>query len=292
MCNAFFGRRSGATPLARTRTRRALPVRALMQLRARAFTAVTAAALLAITTGGGTAFAEPDDSGSAGSLSSSDLDLGGTIGDLAIAAKALNGPVTVTPNEDGGPTVTYTNEGTESDQCVGFVTPYSTITDNDLDVGYDTSDLAAGTALVNAIEEGPDVVLLLGDENGEPITRANDPDVDNEIDGAIVDLMFHFVEGNPEAETVVVPPGETVSWTTPVPESPAAAGVLCIAGTVGWDSEMITNFGIDKQVVADQINDKIPGGSVEPVSAGSISGGSVETGVGMLGSLADGGDED
>lgn len=175
---------------------------------------------------------------------------------------------------------------------MGFVTPYSTITDNDLDVGYDTSDLAAGLALIGEIEKGPHVTLLLGDENGEPITRANDPGADDDISMEIVDLMFHFVPENPAAEAVMVVPGEAVTWTTTVPDSPAAAGVVCIAGTVGWDSKLVTNFGIDKQVVADQINDKIPGGSLDVVSAGSISGGSVAAGAGALGSLAEGGDAD
>lgn len=262
-----------------------------MHLRSRAFTAVTAAALLAITTGGGSAFAEPDDSGSAGSLSSSGLGLGDAIGDMAIAAKALNGPVTVTPNRTGGPTVTYTNSGTVADQCVGFAAPYSTITDNDLDVGYDTSDLAAGLELLKAIEAGPDVSLLLGDEDGKPFVEADDPTVEESIATEVVGLMFEWIPENPPPRAVVVEPGESVSWTLDVPESPAAAGVICIAGPVTQESEMVTNFGIDPQVVADQINGKIPGGSVEPVSAGSISGGSVAAGAGALGSLADDGED-
>ncbi|WP_341254472.1 hypothetical protein [uncultured Dietzia sp.] len=263
-------------------------MRIFMQIHSRAATAITAAALLAFTTGGATAFAEPDESGARGSLSSSGLGLGDAIGDLAIAAKALNGPVTVTPNATGGPTVTYTNVGTETDQCVGFAAPYSTIVDKDLDVGYDTDDLAAGLELLKAIEAGPDVSLLLGDEDGEPFVEADDPTIEESIATEVVGLMFEWIPENPPPRTVVIEPGESVSWTLEVPESPAAAGVLCIAGTVTQESELITNFGIDKQVVADQINGKIPGGSVEPVSAGSISGGSVAVGAGALGSLADG----
>lgn len=268
-----------------------------MQFRARALTAVAASALLAASSGGGIALADTDDSGSgsgsgsSGSLSSSGLGLGDAVADLAIASKALNGPVTVTPNETGGPTVTYTNSGTVAEECLGFVAPYSTITDNDLDVGYDTSDLAAGIALLSAIEAGPDVSLLLGDEEGEPIVEADDPAFDQNIALEVTGLLYEFNPVNPPARSVVVEPGATVSWTTAVPESPAAAGVLCIAGPITETSEMITNFGIDKQVVADQINGKIPGGSVEPVSAGSISGGSVAAGAGALGSLADDGEE-
>ena len=252
-----------------------------MHLRTRAFTAVTAAALLAITTGGG----------STGSLSSSDLDLAGTIGDLALAAEALNGPVTVTPNETGGPTVTYTNEGTENDRCVGFVTPYSTIVDGNIDVGYDKTQLSEGMAVINAIEEGPDVSILLGDDDGKPIVRANDPAVPEEITEEVVDLLFDFINPEFPAEPVTLAPGESVSWTTSVPETPAAAGIVCTRGAVDFNTVPNIYFGIDKQVVADQINGKIPGGSVEPVSTGSISGGSVAAGAGALGSLADDGEE-
>ena len=259
-----------------------------MQLRTRAGTAVTAAALLAVTTGGGTAFAQIDESGSAGSLSSSGLGLGDAIGDLAVAAKALNGPVTVTPNETGGPTVTYTNKGNAAEECVGFTAPYSTIVDNDLDVGFDTSNLAAGLALLNAIEAGPDVTLLLGDENGAPIVQADDPDFAENIVMEVVGLQYEYLNTEYPANSVDVAPGETVSWTPSVPESPAAAGVICIISPSSATSVLAINFGIDKQVVADQINGKIPGGSVEPVSAGSISGGSVAVGAGALGSLADG----
>ena len=48
---------------------------------------------------------------------------------------------------------------------------------------------------------------------------------------------------------------------------------------------MATNIGIDPQVVADQINGRIPGGSLEIVSADDISAGSVDSGVMVLGSL-------
>ena len=268
-----------------------------MQFRARALTAVAAAALLAASSGGGIALADTDDSGSgsgsgsSGSLSSSGLGLGDAVADLAIAAEALNGPVTVTPNEDGGATVTYTNSGTIADECLGFVAPYSTITDNDLDVGFDRSDLAAGIELLNALEAGPDVSLLLGDEEGKPIVEADDPSFDQSITLEVTGLKYEYLNPENPARSVVVEPGETVTWTTEVPDTPAAAGVICIAGPIAEDSEMIINLGIDKQVVADQINEKIPGGSLDIVSAGSISGGSVAAGAGALGSLADDGEE-
>ncbi|MDN5723135.1 MAG: hypothetical protein L0H20_09080 [Corynebacterium sp.] len=261
------------------------------------FVACASAVALATGTtlaGAGIAAAQ-DEAESTGSLSSSSLDLGDTAADLEIAAKALNGPVTVIPNDEGGPTVTYTNSGTLAEECLGFAAPYSTITDNDLDVGYDTKDLAAGLALVNAIEAGPDVSLLLGDEEGKPLVEVNDPDFDQNIAQEITGLLFERLNPETPARSVVVEPGESVSWTLDVPESPAAAGVLCIAEPNDGTSEMVTNFGIDKQVVADQINGKIPGGSLEIVSPAMISGGSVEAGAGALGSLesaSDGGAEE
>lgn len=268
-----------------------------MQFRARGLTAVAAAALLSVSSGVGIALADTDDSGSgsgsgsSGSLSSNGLGLGDAIGDLVVAAEALNGPVTVTPNEDGGATVTYTNEGTENDRCVGFVTPYSTIVDGDIDVDFDKTQLSEGIKVINAIEAGPDVSILLGDEDGRPIVRANDSAVPGEIEEEVLDLLFDFINPDFPAEAVMLTPGKSVSWTTSVPETPAAAGIVCTRGAVDFNTVPNIYFGIDKQVVADQINGKIPGGSVEPVSAGSISGGSVAAGAGALGSLADDGEE-
>lgn len=258
------------------------------------FVACASAVALATGTtfaGAGIASAQEEGDESAGSLSSSSLNIGDTVADLAIAAKALNGPVTVTPDETGGATVTYTNSGTAAEECLGFVAPYSTITDNDLDVGFDTSDLAAGIALLNAIEAGPDVSLLLGDEEGKAIVEADDPAFGQNIALEVTGLLYEYLNPESPARSVDVAPGETVSWTTEVPGSPAAAGVICIVSPSSVTSVLAINFGIDKQVVADQINGKIPGGSVEPVSAGSISGGSVAAGAGALGSLADSGEE-
>lgn len=237
---------------------------------------------------GGAAIASAEDEASTGSLSSSelgDLDLGGAVADLVIAGQALNGPVTVTPNPQGGPTVTYTNRGTVAEQCLGFSAPYSTIADNDLDVGYDKDDLEAALLLLGGIEAGGGVSLLLGDESGEPISEPDNPDTAETIAENLIPLFFFGLDGMPAPRSVVVAPGETVSWTAGTPDTPAAAGIVCLSEAV--DATPVTNFGIDKQVVADQINAKIPGGSLDVVSAGSISGGSVEAGVGMLGSLAD-----
>lgn len=260
-----------------------------MTTRIRMIAGSAAAALAAgsVLAGVATASAEPvEPAGSTGSVGSSALgDLGGAVSDLVTAGEALNGPVTMVPNSDGGPTVTYTNRGTVSEQCLGFSAPYSTIADNDLDVGYDKDDLGAALLLLGGIEAGGGVSLLLGDESGEPISEPDNPDTAETIAENMIPLFFFGLDGMPVPRSVVVAPGETVSWTAGSPATPAAAGIVCLAEAAG--ATPVTNFGIDKQVVADQINGKIPGGSVDVVSAGSISGGSVDTGVAMLGSLAD-----
>ncbi|MFD2392722.1 hypothetical protein ACFSSF_01365 [Dietzia aerolata] len=261
--------------------------------RKRVMAGASAVALAAGTTLAGAGLASAQDEGeeSTGSLSSSSLDLGDTVADLETAAEALNGPVTITPNAEGGPTVTYNNESDVDHRCVGFTAPYSTIVDKDLDTDYDEEDLAAAITLIQGLENGGDVSLLAADEDGDPIAY-EDPNADPaNPDNDVVGLVLPFVFAQP-GNSVVVPAGEAVSWTAPTPDSPAIGAALCVpvdpeTGALG---AMETNIGIDKQVVADQINGKIPGGSVEPVGAGSISGGSVETGVTMLGSLA--GDEE
>lgn len=214
-----------------------------------------------------------------GSLSSSSLNLGETVADLETAAKALNGPVTVVPNDEGGPTVTYVNETETDQQCLGFTAPYSTIVDQDLDTNYDPTDLVASLELVNALEDGGNISIISGDDEGLPITSA-DPNL--EAAGDVQAALIQIVLGN-TAGTVLAGEGDEVEWTVASPDTSALAVLACVP-VGGGDLETYT--GIDKQVVADQINGKIPGGSVEPVSAGSISGGSVDTGVSVLGSLA------
>ncbi|KAA0918753.1 hypothetical protein [Dietzia sp. ANT_WB102] len=253
----------------------------------------SAVALAAGTTlaGAGVASAQEGEE-SSGSLSSSSLNLGQTVADLETAAQALNGPVTVSPNAEGGPTVTYLN-GSEGDQrCLGFTAPYSTIIEKDLDTNYDPADLAAGLALITEIEAGGGLSHLLADSEGNPVSVPDDVEVENNV----VQNVFPLVFGQP-GESVLVEPGEEIVWTADSPETPALSVVICfrVDPETGALSDMETNFGIDPQVVADQINGKIPGGSVDIVGAGSISGGSVATGATVLGSLGSdgaGGDAD
>lgn len=274
-----------------------------MFARNRFLAGASAVALAAGTTlaGAGIASAQ-DEEESAGSLGSSSINLGEIAGDLETAAEALNGPITITPNEEGGPTITYSNE-TDSDQrCVGFTAPYSTIVENDLDPNYDPDDLLAALELIGAIEAGGGVSHLLADAEGDPVAEP-DPPAAGTVVGNVLPLVISGVVDpflNPTGawlpgRSIVVDEGADVTWTAPSPTTPALAVVICFPLTNEEGSEwgpMETHFGIDPQVVADQINGRIPGGSVEPVSAGSISGGSVETGANVLGSLAAASSED
>ena len=228
----------------------------------RKFAATTSTAALAIgmlAAGAGVAAAQ-DEAPSTGSMSSDSLglDLEKTAADLELANQALNGPVDVTPTEDGA-VVSFTNEGEESQNCVGMVFPYASIAGPDVDM-----DNLVG--LLNTIEEGGAVSVLGVDEDGAPTATP--------LEGALLSAL----SSTPQAE---VGAGDTIEWTADNENGPFAAGLVC--------DEI--NYGIDKQVVADQINGKIPGGSVAPVGPGSISGGSVALGANALGSLAGGDNE-
>lgn len=248
--------------------------------RKRFLAGASAVALAAGTTlaGAGVASAQ-DEEESTGSLGSSSIDFGETAADLETAAKALNGPVTVVPNAEGGPTVTYVNETETDQQCLGFTAPYSTVIEDDIDTDYDPSDVLAALELMNALEDGGDISLFGGDDEGEPMAKA---DPNPEAGGDVAGFVAGFALGQ-GGESVEVAAGETVEWATPAPGTSALAVVICLPEGGG---DRATYNGIDPQVVADQINGKIPGGSLEIVSPDMISGGSVDTGVTVLGSLA------
>lgn len=256
----------------------------------RKFAATTSTAALAIgmlAAGAGVAAAQgeetpPEENTGSMSTGSLGLDLEDTAGDLELAAQALNGPVSVEPgSEEGGPSVTYSNEGEDATSCVGFTMPYSTIEENDIDPNaIDLSDLVGALAILGQIQDGGGVSVLDADEEGSPAAH------DATEDEGIVTAALGLIDGG----GVAVDAGEEVAWAATNPtDEPSAAAVICTSnGLEGLEVE----FGIDKQVVADQINGKIPGGSVEPVGPGSISGGSVELGATALGSLAGGGEDE
>ena len=255
----------------------------------RKFAATTSTAALAVgmlAAGAGVAAAE-DEAPSTGSMSSDSLglDLEKTATDLELANQALNGPVDVTPNAEGGPTVSFTNETEDTLRCGGFTMPYTTVDENDINPGeIDLSDLLGALALLSTIEEGGGVSVLDVDADGNPVANDVTPGESQ------LALMSLSLLGDEQAG-VAVEPGKSIEWTATAPEEPSAATILCAPEGAADLSELDLQFGVDKQVVADQINSKIPGGSIEPVGPGSISGGSVEVGANALGSLAGGDNE-
>lgn len=202
--------------------------------------------------------------------------------DLELAATALNGPVTVVGNGEDGPTVTYTNETGAAQQCVGFTMPYSTVEASGINPAeLDLTDLGAALLLIGGIEAAGGVSVLNADAEGEAVAYAS-----TEANGGVGAAATDLLAGG----GVTVPEDEPVVWEAPTPVTPAAAVVLCVPDP---DAGLLAvNFGIDPQVVVDQLNGILPGGSI---GAGSVSGGSVGMGASLLGSLAadaDGGDAD
>ena len=207
--------------------------------------------------------------------------------DLELAATALNGPVTVAPNAEGGPTVTYTNETGEAETCIGLAMPYASVDE----VGLDPSAGGAFDLLPQIIEienMGGVSILSATDEGAPTAFDAVLPSAGvGNVGGAVLLLANNDIRtGVPVAD------GDTIAWEATAPEEPAAAAVLCMPDSVTDNgariAAMATNFGIDPQVVADQINDRL--GPLGSIGAGSVSGGSVGMGANVLGSLG-GGDE-
>ena len=249
----------------------------------------TALVIGGLTLGAGFAFAQdPEEPAeTSGSLSSGSLgvDTEEISANLDLAIAALNGPVTVEGRDGNGPLVSYTNR-TEADPeneaagtkyCIGFTMPYSTVDELDIDPnGISMSDPLAALALLNRIDAAGGVSLLNANGEGEPVASASDG---NDLSP----LASGYALGGPAA---AVAAGETVTWEAPTPaDEPAAAVVICSASSGLRFSGLEPEIGIDKQIIADQINDKIPGGSLDLVTPGSISAGSLETIQGSLGSL-------
>ena len=231
-----------------------------------------AATFSAATLAGGTILAG---AGVAGAQGSSEI-----ANDLQLASIALNGPVSVTPNAEGGPTVTYTNEGAEAQQCIGFTAPYGTIEENDIDPReIDPNDLGS-LGVLATIQGAGGVSVLTVTPGGEPAAVVSGPGLD--LVGTATTFGTGFTAG------LQVPAGETVSWDAPVPEESAAAGVICARdGIIGPRiGQLVNYFGIDRQVVADQANDIL--GPLGSVTSGSVSGPLVGVGAAATASLAGG----
>lgn len=233
-----------------------------------ATTSAVAMAAAALTIGAGAATAQE---GSVG-----ELDLHGTERELQSAAEALNGPVTIAGNAEGGPTVTYENRTDNDQRCIGFVFPYSTL---DV-VGLKSYEIESDNQLetldnLGRIDSVPGVSTLGAGLDGAPTAGET----------GIVDTLVAHVSpfiADPILTGVRVAPGESIEWTAPTPNEPSAGSVLCKDTGLEIDYESYT--GTDPQVVADQINGYLP---VDVVGAGSISGGSVGSGADAVGSLAD-----
>ncbi|MDZ4236455.1 MAG: hypothetical protein U1C73_22485, partial [Dietzia sp.] len=174
--------------------------------------------------------------------------------DLELAATALNGPVTVTPNDEGGPTVTYTNETGEAETCFGFTMPYASVDEVGLDPSAGSAfDLAP---LLAEVENLGGVSILSATDAGVP--TAYDAVVPSPVPfGNVVGAVLLL--GNNDFRTgLPVADGDTITWVATAPEEPAAAAVLCMPDSLTDNgariAAMTTSFGIDPQVVADQIN--------------------------------------
>lgn len=151
----------------------------------------------------------------------------------------------------------------------------------------------------NSSVEGVSLLTVATEVEGEDAVRvpfAEDscvPGANGENgNGSILQMVAEWVLGVPNA--VPVGPEATIEWDATAPETPAAGVILCTSEVDEGEEDpgLQTYFGIDPQVVADQINGRIPGGSLEIVSADDISAGSVEMGASLLGSLGDGGADD
>ncbi|MGW8592164.1 hypothetical protein ACWGLC_10700 [Dietzia sp. NPDC055877] len=195
---------------------------------------------------------------------------------LELEAAALKGPVKVTQNSDGGPTVAYSNATGAGEKCVGAAMPYRSV----LQVGLDlTGDEPPADLIpkVREIQEMGGVSGLSAGLGGGPVAYEV-----NEYDG-IPEAISMLVSGR---GGLGVDGGATATWTAPSPETPAIAAVFCIPDSVTDTEErsasIVLRIGVDPQGVVDQVNGILPGGSV---TAGSVSDGSLEMGTNLLGSL-------
>lgn len=224
-------------------------------------------------------------------------DLPDTIADLQLADQALNGPVSVTGNAEGGPTVTYTNDTDTVLRCSGFTMPYTTVAENDIDPNdLDGAGLSELMALGNVVYDGGGAAIMVS-EGGEPVSFIAGA---NDIFFTVNNLVAKE-DSDTENTGTLLAPGEDVTWVAASPEEPSAAAVMCVTDEERRLFDLAFNFGVDQQVVADQINDVL--GPLGSVGAGSVSGGSVELGaaalaplgeldMGSIGGSADEGDEE
>lgn len=213
--------------------------------------------------------------GVSGAQGSSDVATG-----LGLAAAALNGPVKVTPNAGGGPTVAYANDTGAGEKCVGATMPFASVLAAGLDLTGDkpTADLVPKT---REIQEMGGVSVLNAGLSGNPEAYEA-----TEYDG-IAEAISMLTSGY---GGMGVDTAAEVTWTAPTPEAPAIAAMFCIPDSISEPearaAAIALRIGIDPEAALGQLNGMLPGGSI---TGGSVSGGSVEMGATVLGSLAGGG---
>lgn len=227
--------------------------------------------------------------GAAGAQGSADLlgDLPDVVSDLELAAQALTGPVSVVPTAEGGPTVTYTNKVGVDQRCSGFTMPYSTVEEGGFDPGaLEGASLTDLIDIGKIVYAGGGVAIMETDESGAPVSY----DAGENSIFATVNYLIAKEGSSNRNRGFLLADGESVSWNAVAPtDEPAAVAVMCVPDDARTLTNLTFNIGVDKQVVADQINDRL--GPLGSVGAGSVSGGSVELGAGALGSLAGDGGE-
>lgn len=208
-------------------------------------------------------------------------DLPNTIADLQLADQALNGPVSVVGNAEGGPTVTYTNDTDTVLRCSGFTMPYTTVAENEIDPNaLNGAGLVELMAVGDIVYAGGGVAIMVS-EDGEPVSfEAGEFDIVFTVNNLIANE-----DSTTENTGTLLAPGEDVTWVAASPGEPSAAAVMCVTDEDRSLSDLAFNFGVDKQVVADQINDIL--GPLGSVGAGSVSGGSVELGAAALAPLGE-----
>lgn len=138
------------------------------------------------------------------------------------------------------------------------------------------------------------------DEGGNPTSS----EAVEEGDGNLIATTDYFIaqEDSPNRNrSYLLADVESVTWNSASPTGETVAvAVMRVSDEERSMFDIDFNLGVDKQVVADQVNDKL--GPLGSVGAGSMSGGSVElgataleplgsTGTSSLGSSDDGADE-
>lgn len=194
---------------------------------------------------------------------------------LGTAYEALTSEVKVVRNGENV-TVTYTNKTEAAQKCSGLVMPYESVVEQ----GLDADDAA-----------DQDTMVLL-EKFTEIFTEGNSSQMGAGIDGSPavkagsvltgIELLGLGLQGAVGAG-VGVDAGKSVTWTVTSPDEHATAVVMCDGSVIDSDA-MKTYKGIEKDVLFDQVKDKLgPVGSVVDLSSENAAlGGSFISGIPFL----------